>query len=251
MSPQEARDTLLLYRPVTGDSEDPQMAEAMDLARRDGELGQWFEQHLAFQKAMRSRLRQIEVPAELKASLLAQKTPQPEVLTVQAWWRNPALLAAAAVVTLLVGLAGFWLKGGAPDRFANFQARMVGTALREYRMDIVTSDMGRLRQFMADSGAPADYHVPPGLEKLQLTGGGLLRWRSNPVAMVCFNRGDDQMLFLFVMDRSALKDPPSEKPKLAKLDDMTTVSWSRGGKTYLLAGQKEADFARKYLSSDS
>jgi hypothetical protein len=69
----EAREILVLYRPGTADAADPQMAEALALARQEPELGRWFEQHRAFQKAMRAGFRQIEVPAHLKASLLIQK----------------------------------------------------------------------------------------------------------------------------------------------------------------------------------
>lgn len=247
MSPQEAKQILLLYRPGTADANDPQVAEAVELARREPELARWFEQHCAFQQAMRAKLRQIAVPPHLKAVLLTRQ----KVIPLQAWWRSPAWLAAAAAIVLLVGMASFWLKPRSGARFANFQARMVGTALREYRMDLVTNDMRQVRQFMAERGAPADYDLTTGLEKLQLTGAGLLRWRSHPVAMVCFNRGDNQMLFLFVMRRSALKDPPPQSPQLAKVNDLVTASWTRGDKTYLLAGAEEADFARKYLPPKS
>src|ERR1035438_6159798 len=46
------------------------------MARQDSELGRWFEQHRAFQKAMRAGFQQIEVPAHLKISLLTQKPAQ-------------------------------------------------------------------------------------------------------------------------------------------------------------------------------
>jgi len=243
----EAKKVLLLYRPGTADVADPQMAEALELAHRDPDLGRWFEQHRAFQKAMRAKFQQIEVPAHLKASLLIQGAAQPRIITPQAWWRSPVWLSAAAVVLLLLGLAGAWLKPRTPDRFANYQTRMVSQVLREYRMDLVTNDMRQIRQFMAQRGAPADYDVTQGLERLQLTGGGLLTWRSNPVAMVCFDRGDKQMLFLFVMKRSALKDPPPETPQLTRVREMLTASWTRGDKTYFLAGPEEGDFVRKYL----
>jgi hypothetical protein len=100
---------------------------------------------------------------------------------------------------------------------------------------------------MASRGAPADYDLTRGLGRLQLTGGGRLTWRSHPVAMVCFDRGDKQMLFLFVMKRSAVKDPPPETPQLAKVRVLLTASWTRGDNTYVLAGPEEADFAKKYL----
>jgi hypothetical protein len=243
----EAKEVLLLYRPGTADAADPQVAEALALARRDLELGRWFDQHVAFQKAMGAKFRQIEVPAHLKTSLLIQGAAQTQVPPSQAWWRSPLWLTTAVAVLLLLGVAGVWLKPRVPDRFANYQARMVSQALREYRMDLVTRDMQQLRQFMAVRGSPADYRLTQGLERLQLTGGGLLTWRSHPVSMVCFDRGDKQMLFLFVMKRSAVKDPPPETPQLTRVREMATASWSHGDNTYILAGPEEADFVRKYL----
>lgn len=251
MTPAQAKEILLLYRPGTADASDPEIAHALELARSDAELGGWFEQHRSFQQAMRDKLRQVEVPAHLKASLLIRGPAQAPIIPLPPIWRRPLPLAIAAVVLLLLGLSALWLQPPRTDRFANFQSRMVGTALREYRMDLVTNDMRQVRQFLAHRGAPADYQVTPGLEKLRLTGTGVLRWRSNPVSMVCFNRGDDQMLFLFVMDRSALKDPPTAKAHLAKVADLATASWSQGDKIYLLAGPAEAEFESKYLPPSS
>jgi hypothetical protein len=243
----EAREILLLYRPGTADPAEPQMAEALEFARQEPELGRWFEEHRAYQKAMRAKFRQIEVPAHLRTSLLMQKPTPQALIAPQAWWRSPVWLTAAAAVVLLLGLAGAWLKPRPADRFANFQSRMVSEAQREYRMDLVTNDMQQIRQFMASRGAPADYDLTRGLAQLQLTGGGRLTWRSKPVTMVCFDRGDKQMLFLFVMKRSALKDPPPETPQLAKVREMFTASWTHGDNTYVLAGPEEAEFVKKYL----
>ncbi len=249
MNRSEAQRVLLLYRPGADEADDPEMAEALELTRRDPELGRWFEEHRAFQKTLRARFRQIEVPAHLKLSLLARSGAQPNlVIPPQVWWRSPVRLAAAAVgAVLLLALAGLWFTPRPTAQFANFQARMVSGALRDYQMDIKTNIMQLVRQDLAARGAPADYVVPKGLERLKLTGGGRLTWRNNPVAMVCFDRGDKQMLFLFVLNRCAVKDPPPATPRLAKVNEYLTASWTAGDKTYLLAGPEEANFARKYL----
>ena len=107
--------------------------------------------------------------------------------------------------------------------------------------------MNEVRNYLAAHGAPSDYEIGQGLARLNLTGGGALRWRSSPVSMVCFNRGDDQMLFLFVIEEARLKDPPPPKPQVTREKDLVCVRWSQGGKAYLLAGPQEAGFLEKYL----
>lgn len=245
MNALEAKQILLRYRPGTSDASDPDIAAALELASRDPQLQAWLEQHLAFQRAMRHKLRSIPVPAHLKDAILAER----HVVRVP-FWQPPKVwwtAAAAAALALLLGLSALFFQPRKPDRLADFRSRMVRTALRQYSMDIVTNDMQQVRQFMARRGAPADYSLPAGLQKLSLTGGGYLKWRNQPVAMVCFDRGDSQMLFLFVVDRAAVKDAPPATPLLAEVNKLVTASWSEGNRTYVLTGPVEADFARKYL----
>jgi hypothetical protein len=243
----EAQKILQLYRPQSDDASDRQIAEALKLARHDLELGNWLEEHNRFQTAMRAKLLEISAPTDLKEKILAQG----KIVRPLPFWRNPVSLRIAASIILLFGICTgaflLWNKSRTPDRFADYESRMVRSALREYHMDVVTSDLKQVRELMISRGAPANFSLPKGLAQLQLTGGGVLRWRNNPVSMICFNRGDDQMLFLFVMNRSAVKDPPSEKAELEKISKLATASWSDGDKTYLLAGPEEANFLKKYL----
>lgn len=244
MTSQEAKEILLLYRPGTADADDPEVAQALEAAGRDADLTRWFEHHEAFQAAMQAKLRQIPVPEHLKYAALGI---QPAALpATRVWWRMPIGLAAAAVVVVALGLALFWHKPRVPDRFVDFQQTMVSKAIRGYAMEWETPDMNQLRKNIAGRGAPADYDLPEGLEKLSLTGGAVFPWRNRPVAMVCFNRGNNQMAFLFVMQKSALKDPPPERPAEGKVSDFVTASWTRGDKAYLLTGAEGADF-EKYL----
>jgi hypothetical protein len=105
MTTRQAKQILLLYRPGTADAEDPEIIEAVELARRDAELARWFAQHCAFQDAVRAKLRQVEVVPQLKAALLAgQKPVQPA-----AWWQRRIWLAAAGLLLLSLGLAVFFL----------------------------------------------------------------------------------------------------------------------------------------------
>jgi len=245
MTIEQAKEVLALYRGTPLDAQDAEVKEALALARSNPELQAWLDAQLAFHSGLRQKMRSLSPPPGLKEKLLARgKIVEPPI----AWWRQPLRIAVAAVL-LFSGIifAVLLQPGGTHDRFAQFQSRMVGTALRQYRMDILTNDMSQVRTFMASRGAPADYTIPDKLERLQLTGGGALKWRNNPVAMVCFDRGDRQMLYLFVTDRRAIKDAPKETIKVEQVSDLLAVSWSEGDKTYLLAGPVEPDFTRKYV----
>src|SRR5262245_27195155 len=62
MTIRDAKEILLLYRPGRGDESDPQIAEALDLARREPELQRWLEENSAFHEAMAGRLKSLPVP---------------------------------------------------------------------------------------------------------------------------------------------------------------------------------------------
>ena len=247
MTSEQAKETLQLYRPDSVDADDSQFAEALECVQRDPELRRWFDQHCAFQKATRAKFRRFPVPAGLEQSILAAN----KIIRPAHGWLQPAWLAAAAVIALLIGLSFWWLwPQRTPDRFVDFRARMVRTSLGGYHMDLVTNDLQQLRQFMGVRGAPADYVVTKGLAQLQLTGGGVLRWRNNPVSMICFDRGGKQMLFLFVVHRSAIKDAPPTSPVASKVSTLMTASWSQGDRTYVVAGPDEPDFVRKFIEGN-
>jgi hypothetical protein len=244
MTSEQARQVLFLYRPGSGDDTDPEITDALRTLSQDVELRKWYEEHAAFQAAMRRGLRNIALPPTLKAKILSSRPiplPTPRRSPAAVW------LAMAAALTLALGWFLFVSRGRVPDRFADFQSRMVSTVLREYRMDVITSDLKQLNRFLANQGAPTNYALPQGLTRLLLTGGARLNWRSQPVSMICFDRGDRQMLFLFVMNRSVVPDPPPETPMVSEQHKLTTVAWRQNNQVYLLAGPAETDFVRKYL----
>jgi hypothetical protein len=241
MSPQEAKQLLLLYRPGTSDAEDPEVAGALELAAKDPELKLWLQTHCATQKEIRSRLREVSPPAGLREALLRlnpKVTAEPRVKDVvirpSPWWGNPLVMAAAALAILLLLIGGLWYRSPETKQFAYFKARMVGTVLREYRMDVATSDMREVRQYMASRGAPADYELGPGLRRLEVAGGGFLRWQNEPVSMVCMQRADKKMVYLFVLRREVLPDPPPSQPAIENLKGLKAASWSSGANSYIL-----------------
>ena len=247
MNSRLAKEILLRYRPSTNDASDPEFAEALEQAKRDPELGRWFAQQQAFHNTIRDQFKQLPVPAGLKEDILAAYRPA----AIPVWWQQPAFrsLAAAAAIVLLIGVAFFWSQPREDRSFAAFQNRVVRNAQRGYVMDVTTTNLGEIREYLATQGAYADYVLPAPLEKLPGDGGAVLRWRNKTVAMVCFDLGNHNDLFLFVASRADLPYAPStSEPQFTQIGKLTAASWSTGDRTYVLAGPGDEQFVRRYLS---
>jgi hypothetical protein len=158
------------------------------------------------------------------------------------------MVAAAAAVVMLIGLSALWL--AAPeeeDSFDTYRSRMVSSVLRQYRMDIETSDKARIREFLAKNDAPAEYVLAGDLEALPAIGGGVLSWRDRRVSMVCLDGGEEGTVFLFVVDRSAVRHPPPLRPRYERVSRLTTASWSDAERAYVLATHGDEDALQDLL----
>jgi len=253
VTPQQARQILLPFRPWAKADHDAKVVEALALCQRDAELAQWFENHCAVQNAIHARFNQMPLPEGLKEQILSEYKAR---AVVPCWWRQPATLAAAATMAILVALGSLWLTTPRPSseevNFASYRSRMVRTALRTYGMDLETNDFAQIRTYLAQHQSPADYVLPQNLEATPSVGCGVLKWQDQPVAMVCFRTGKPLApgaksdLFLFVIDRKALPDlRASNVPEFASVNKLVTASWTEGEKVYLLAGFDEESLRRR------
>jgi hypothetical protein len=233
LNSSEAKKILLAWRPGHGDLRDPQVAEALEQSRHDPELHAWLEKHTTFQRTVEKSFRAAPVPDDLRQRILTGA----KVTKLPSWSRTPAWLAVAAALVLLLGLSAHWFKPPAANSFEKFRDRTVRGVQRTYpAMELVTDDMNQIRQFLANRKAPADYVLPPGLSRLPVIGAGILTWQGKEVSMICLDSTNRGTLFLFVLDRSTVKEPPSKEPEFAQIFQMMTASWTQDGKVYLLAG---------------
>ena len=108
MNNEEAKRVLLAYRPGLAVQDDPEVAEALALAQEDETLQGWLEQHEAFQEAVRSELRAMPVPRDLKARILTRQSRRKKIITPI--WRPEFLLAAACLALGLI-LSALWMRG--------------------------------------------------------------------------------------------------------------------------------------------
>ena len=244
MDNQQAREILSLYRAGLDDAGDPFFAEALAQARRNPELGRWFEEQCAVDAAVREKFHQIAAPASLPQQILAER----KIIRPVIWWAHPALWAAAAAAIVLAVLVGYLLQRPETPNFQSYRKNMARLVSGEYKMMLETNDLGAIRQFLGKNHGASDYVLTKELEKLPGEGCALIDWHGQRVSLVCLDRGHDDDLFLFIVDRSALPDPPlSPSAQFAHVNNMTTASWTVGDKTYVLAAKGNEEGLRKFL----
>jgi hypothetical protein len=190
-------------------------------------------------------LDEIPVPSDLRAKILAQaqsvqpeilqsEKPQSKIITVP-FWRTPRAIALAAALAFMATGITFWITAPREDQsFAGYRSRMIGFALREYRMDIHTNNLAEVQKFLAQNGAPAEFNLPAPLSQTPVKGGATLTWQGRPVSMVCFDRLNTT-LYMFVIDHTTA--PINTAQEIATFKNLATATWTSGEKTFLLAGK--------------
>lgn len=242
MDRYQAKQLLLSGRPDKA-STDRELAEALALVRRDAELRRWYLDQQSSEAAIRKALRSIAVPADLKSRILtAQKKPI-------YLWRNylPRFAAAAAAVAVLVSAAVWLLPENEQKDIAGFQNRMVGFALREYRMDIVSSDAAEIRQYLAKQGAPLDFTIPSGVAALSPMGGARLSWQGLPVTMLCYRINEKEIAYFFAVPKDLGEVSGDALAHIATVKGLSTATWSSGEMTFVLAAPVPQDQLKRLL----
>lgn len=253
MTREEAKQILILYRSGAPETEDPSLAEALQLCEQDAELKVWFEAQSSFNGLMRNRFRQIRVPEGLQQQILAERQVHEQPTSSSPVVRRvfAGVLAAAAVAFLVITQ---WKHNSEDTGFPIFQRVMVGEALLSYGMDLNSESMEQIRSYLKQRGAISDFTLPPALEKAKVVGCVAKQWQGKPVSMICFRSGkplptgQSSDLWLFVTASSSMdREPKSPRPLLQQVNVASAASWSAGGKTYFLAIDGDQEMLKKYL----
>jgi len=249
MNTSEAKRILSCYRPQGQDARNSDFAAAVALARSNPELARWFADQQAFDAVLTRALGSVPAPLGLKQSILTHARPAPpaKVIGPPWWhWRAPIPISAvAATFLLLAAITALWLYERT-DQFADFRGELVQLgSIAEPPVELRTSDLLQIRAWLNGCGANGDFALPRGLKDLKPVGCAALDWRGTKVAFVCFGSGP-QFYQLFVVDRDALQNPPSEdQPIFEECGLWNTASWSHHGKIYLFSGMNNLMFVKR------
>jgi hypothetical protein len=242
MTNDEAKFILQSYRRSGADAENPVFIEALEHARRDPQLSQWLAEEMQLDSAVSRKIKSaVPIPADLKSTILAGgKIVRPPV-----WYRR-SWFAAAACFFILLGVTGFWILNRQAG-FPAFRSDMLNFVAQMDRLDLESTDVNKIREWMKQNNAHGDFTLTQGLAEMPGIGCRVLSWNGQKITLICFGKMGPQEIHLFIADRSAFPKPPPMSPQFAKEGAWTTASWSRGDKAYMLAGMGDRETLTKYL----
>jgi hypothetical protein len=255
---EEAKEILLPYRHGTSDADDPQVAEALALARQDQELARWLEAHCARQYVISEKLRRIAPPDGLIQQIIFENRSAQKQSVFE---RKPALTALVCVLAILVCLfvatdpTEWWRKFQGPDnRLVAYQHSMARVALSTYGMGLATSDTNQIRAYLKQNDAPSDFALNASLKQTHMTGCAVEDWHGAKVSMLCFHSNPANAnakasdLWLFVANRDLVSDlPDATHPQLHRVDSLLIATWVDGDRIYMLARQGDLENMKKFL----
>ncbi len=207
----------------------------------------------ALDDAIRASLRGIAPPLDLAERIFTRARPVPAPPAAVRWRFQPLQLAAVMAMLLLAVAAVFGIsrRWQAPADFAVFCDDMLALLEERVPMQLHSSDLGEIRGFLAQTGAPDDFPLPPTLDRVNADGCTSLRWRSAPVAVVCFDITErkQQELYVFVVNRTEVSNAPEPDQgwHFGTAGRYLTARWTQGDKGFLLAGLVELGSLEKYL----
>jgi hypothetical protein len=244
MTRDQAREILSMRRPSGADDHDPLIADALEFARCDQELGRWLAQQTAFDAGVTRACAEIPVPMNLRARLLAA-----DKVVVLPWWRrslHPAEMAAAACIALLLALGAVWLGTREPGT-ASLRERVIEETWSGRRhVALETTNLAEIRRFIAAHELRGDFKLPPQLSAMRARGCSIVHVDGKRLPFVCFV-DNNRHLHLAVLERGTLPDVAgTAMPDFDKWQGWATATWTRGSNTFVLTGMKPVDFVRKF-----
>lgn len=234
MNRDEAKYVLSAY-PVTGDhGDDSQFKEALLLAQQDPELREWFARERAADSVIARKLQTVCPPSDLHSQLIAARKviPMPTRQVQVAWWA-----AVAALVLVAFTLPYFRFSARHVAGLDDFKSYVATTASTLDHLDLNTSDVAQIRDWLKKGSAPSEFVVPSGLAQSKRVGCRVFDWNGKRVSLICFALNDQKVAHMFIIDRSLLQNIPANEPVRFSAGEVgiATAVWSDGANAYVVA----------------
>jgi len=247
MDKQEAKRVLQARRPNDRDAMPPALTEALALAESDPELKAWWEAQQAFDRKVAAKLGEIQIPDDLRETILAGRKIEP----IAPQHHRYFWLAAAAAVAIFCAVGTIYRTNLEDARHVATDTYDV-TALGFLGDDnpslaMTSPDHDKLVAWLKDQQAPTG-DLPPKMTTLPSVGCQKYVVQGHTVSLICFSMADGKVAHLFIVEQDALTEPPTRSaPEFRQMNGWSTAAWSDGRMSYLLATQDSPDALKQLL----
>jgi len=247
MDKAEAKSLLQACRPNGQDTQSPVFAEALRLVEQDPELRTWWEAQRAFDRKMTAKLKEIPLPPNLRATILAGR--KIEQLTPR--YRVPTWLAIAAMIALVLvaGISRWAEPAGIPPLASTTLTAAALPAIADDKpaLQMMSPDHDKILAWLKEQHAPMGA-LPASLAAMPSIGCQKLNVQGHMVTLICFKMAGGKIAHLFIMKKKGMTDPPPDNaPLYAQNGTWSTAAWSDNSMSYLLATQAGPDALKQLL----
>jgi hypothetical protein len=240
---QEAQKVLQALRPSDLDTTEPAFAEALDLLESDPELQAWWEAQQAFDRAVVAKLKEVPIPDDLRAAILASRKIEPFRPPPQfSFW-----LAAAAVLAIFCALGtSQYVQNFGPLPRSEYTASVLPfLGNNAPSLAMTSADRDKIDAWLHENNAPTA-NLPPKMAGIPTVGCQKFSVHGHAVSLVCFVMANGAIVHLFTVDKQALTDPPTT-PEMDHIEGWCIASWSDARMSYILATEADPDVFKQLL----
>lgn len=256
MDKLELKMRLDACRPSGQDNDDGAIREALAQLPADAELAVWFARSQALDAAVSRQLAGVKAPDGLRGRILAGA----RVNARRNEWRRHLWIAAAAIV--MAG-AAVWMLENYFSAASEGGGALAAATLREYRDEVASvyagmhqtgfeldhsdADVAKVKQWLAEHGAPADAVLRAGLTDALPFGCKIVEWRGRKVSMMCFGKNDDEA-HLFVVSRDAIRGLGGiEAGRVERVGGFEIIAWQDERRAYVMVGDSPKTDLKPFL----
>ena len=231
MTPEEAKFILEARRPDGSDDAEPQMAEALAVAKNHPEIRQWLAEQGEFDMLIAGKLSGVSAPARFRERIVAGR----RVGRSRSWWSTRRVLPLAAAIALLLSIGAVWLRSPEGNTVAAFGAHAEKFIHEkwDHKFDLPESDLGRIGEWVSKQDGPAPVDVPSRVAGSKMYGCKLYEWNGHKATLVCFSASDGGTIHLVVTRREGVSNPPGASPVHFSHGEFNMAAWSRGDRVYV------------------
>lgn len=231
------------YRPGEGLEADPEVQEALELAKNDADFAAIRDEITAFDKAFGEKLRSIDVPSDLLDKILVAAEEQDKVEAFPEQkkkdifhWFHPAAFAAAAAIILLLALSfTFWSPPGnvpATDRVMtagiNPVLQIANGLYENLSPSFKSQERTEIVEYLKAQGGTVPVSLPQGFSWDHTFACDVVDVDGIKVSLICFLGPDmKNAMHLFTFRKSDFPEVEmTPRPAFRKASQSTSAAWT-------------------------